>query len=87
MTAHQISERYDGSWLLDLLRLCGWQVQSIDAAATNLVARRADVELKVEQPSREAAIGAIFIEAMRADAGRDSHRAPGCRTRPVRVTT
>jgi hypothetical protein len=68
MTAQQISERYDGSWLLGLLRLCGWQVWSIDGVATNLVARRADVELSVEQSSFEAAIAAIFIEAMRAGA-------------------
>lgn len=64
MTGEQISERYDGSWLLGLLRLCGWQVRSIDAAATRLVARRADIELSVEQPSSEAAIAAIFIAAM-----------------------
>ena len=71
MTGEQISERYDGSWMLGLLRLCGWQVRSIDAAATRLVARRADVELSVEQPSSEAAIAAIFIEAMR---GHPDHR-------------
>ena len=65
MTGEQILERYDGSWMLGLLRLCGWQVRSIDAAATRLVARRADVELSVEQPSSEAAIAAIFIQAMR----------------------
>jgi len=45
MTAQQISDRYDGFWLLGLLQLCGWQVWSIDGVATNLVARRADVDL------------------------------------------
>ena len=86
MTGAPISERYDGSWLLGLLRLCGWQVRSIDAAATKLVARRADVELSVEQPSSEAAIAAIFIEAMRGDADPDHGRETGCRAGAVRVT-
>ena len=74
MTGEQILERYDGSWMLGLLRLCGGQVRSLDAAATRLVARRADVELSVEQPSSEAAIAAIFIQAMRGHS--DHQREP-----------
>ena len=71
MTALQLSRRYDGSWLLGLLRLCGWQVHSIDDHATRLVARRADVQLSVIQANPEAAIAAIFIAAMRAIADQD----------------
>jgi acetolactate synthase regulatory subunit len=84
MTGEQILERYDGSWMLGVLRLCGWQVRSIDAAATRLVARRADVELSVEQPSSEAAITAIFIEAMRGHP--DHQHDPAVALGPVRVT-
>jgi len=56
-----------GSFLLELLRLAGWQLEVRDSDRARIRARRGEVELEVTGASLAEAAGTVFARAMRSN--------------------
>jgi hypothetical protein len=66
MAAYVADQAHEGSFLLELLYLAGWQLQIRDGDAPRIRARRGEVELEVAGTSLVEAAGTIFARAMRS---------------------
>jgi hypothetical protein len=56
-----------GSFLLEMLRLAGWQLQIRDRNTARIRASRGEVELEVTGANLAEAAGTIFARAMRSN--------------------
>lgn len=70
MNSDDIAERFDGTELLNLLRLCGWRVRcSHGRTGESLRAVRDGVQVTASAATFAEAIGSLFIRAMRVNRG------------------
>jgi hypothetical protein len=72
MATSSVSHPERESFLLELLRFAGWQLQIRRGSSTRIRATRSGVELDVTGSSLPQVAGTLFARAMRAsrDAGR-----------------
>jgi hypothetical protein len=67
MATNLAANACEGSFLLDLLKLAGWQLQIRDSDTARIRAVRGEVELAVTGANLAEASGTVFARAMRSN--------------------
>ena len=67
MATNLSDKAHEGSFLLELLHLAGWQLEVRDSDRARIRARRGEVELEVTGASFAEAAGTVFARAMRSN--------------------